>query len=232
MITLLSIILSVISLAQEPIVIMDTGLNNPGAYNLCPTGHYDFVANKAQVGKDPVNHGTTVATILKDIPNTCLIIFKVYDKNDSGYFSRLPAVFARLKETKAKYVNISIVGYGYDKKEYKALKELQSVKFYVAAGNDSKDLDVQCDVYPTCYSLPNIIPVSLKKSYANKGVIVKHYYPTEYKNRSGTSFAAPQQLRKDYEDKLTASKLNKYRQIGLQPKIPGGIGDDSQLFIY
>lgn len=155
--------------AKIPIAVVDTGIRVTKSIQpyLCKesvdlTGYGIY---------DVHGHGTNVAHILARYvsPKThCLYIIKWYHNAAAeqltttslkGIFKQgLMAVRAMqaIKESRARYVNMSLAGTLSHWKERMLMRDLlrDGVIFAVAAGNDGLDLSVQCDSFPACYGFP------------------------------------------------------------------------------
>lgn len=159
------LLLSTLSFAKEPIkvVIMDTGLDiKDNRFTLCENIIGLDFTNQGLM--DVMGHGTHIAGIIKKYAgdsNYCFIIMKYYSDIQTKD-ENLKAITSSLKMIKyihPDFVNFSGGGPNYEKKEYDLIKDMPNVKFVVAAGNENINLDEDCDYYPACYKLPNIIVV-------------------------------------------------------------------------
>lgn len=187
------------------VVILDTGLDVEDPkykFYLCKKGHEDFTGT----GLKPHNsHGTLVVdNFIKNAKgsNFCLIILKYFDEYETKRTS-LDYLLALEKATQLRpdIVNYSGGGNRYSSYENSLIEKNPQILFFVAAGNEGRNLDEQCAYYPACLGLPNIVVVGAlsgehKASYSNYGAIV-----TEWENGAvkdvdgdyvyGTSFATP-----------------------------------------
>jgi hypothetical protein len=153
---------------RDRIVVIDTGLNFFGLHSyLCEDGHLDLTG----FGMSDVNgHGTNIVGILVKKMNTktqCIQVIKwMHDFNQMIELAKKDIkaadnLFATALDQaikyKAKYVNMSLSGERFLAKEYKRLEYLTNsgTKVVVAAGNDSKNLDIKCGNYPACYYINN-----------------------------------------------------------------------------
>ncbi len=112
--------------------------------------------------EDNHGHGTHIVnTIVSNLKsdNYCIIIVKWFD----------PSIQAKTNETSIKAfeylysINIDIVNYSAggtmhsEYEDYVLAGLLESgVKIFVAAGNDSQNLDKKCNYYPACYRLQKL----------------------------------------------------------------------------
>jgi subtilisin family serine protease len=177
-------LLSVGSGTTARVVIIDTGLDveDPRFKDiLCKDVQaLDFTGEGVV---DKIGHGTHVAGIIKEYAkdsNYCLTIIKYYTEENSGK-QNLSNVIEALKWvhlTKPKIVNFSGGGETWDNDEYEYIKNTPETTFILAAGNKRHNLDEDCDYYPACNRLKNIIRVGSlqedgKRAYtSNFGKIV------------------------------------------------------------
>lgn len=171
------------------IAVIDTGANVPPAYSyyLCQDeSHLDLTGRGMQDAFNP-RHGTNIAGILAKRMNPrtqCLQIIKwVHDEEDMDRFNHLTIEQANsimskaLKQAlkyKAKYVNLSFGGKSQIPLEREGIILLLRSGAIVAsaAGNESTNLDNNCNYYPACYSIksPNFHIVGNQGSgYTNYG---------------------------------------------------------------
>lgn len=174
MINLIFILLTSISQAKTiKVAVIDTGLNFKNTkVKICDSGHADF---SGEGFKDILGHGTNVSNIINDIAkntNYCQIIIKYYTskntsiENGDQFFETLRYTIA----LKPDIIHLSVAGNYYNSKEIKLLKEAlnEGIKIVAAIGNDGKDLNKKCNVYPAC-SDKRIIKVGnlIKKGMRN-----------------------------------------------------------------
>jgi len=162
------------------IAVIDTGVNLKLASTyMCRDGNADLTGNGLS---DVHGHGTNIAGILAKKINTkthCLQIIKWFhtsNKNDKGFSKLMEDALDVAHKYKAKYINMSLSGDGHLPSEFAMMSILLSegIEIYVSAGNNSKDLDVNCNAFPACYRFnhPNFhvvgaydVPVSNKGSW-------------------------------------------------------------------
>lgn len=190
-ITLLAFLLASVSFAFEnkpvKVGVIDTGLdlNDPRfTKHLCKYGHIDFTGEGI---KDSNSHGTHVAGLIVNNAknaNYCLVIIKFFSEKLSGpeNLRRLILSLKEAKLQKIKIVNLSGGGYIFEELEYNALKENPSSLFFVAAGNENKNMDIPGNkYYPASYGFPNVFTVGsyskegVKSIFSNYGSIVKYW---------------------------------------------------------
>lgn len=176
---------------------------------LCKSGHWDVITHSDTIAA-PSLHGTIVASViataLKDV-DYCAMIFNVEQDNGKMDLLDLTDAFTKAHKAGAKAVNVSLVGpqHVYLEKAVIEYVTRKGMTMFVAAGNDSKDLDTACTSYPACYKLPNVKIIGAlspdetqKATYSNYGSVVNAWYPgsvrTKFGYAQGTSFAAPAAL--------------------------------------
>lgn len=178
------------------IALIDTGVNIQKEY-LCKGGHRDFTGRGL---KDVETHGSVIANIISksvDPKKHCFINIKwwhsKYIKNENYYYILKAAI-----DSGASLINMSLSGSFYSEVEEtlmrKALK--RGIIIVVAAGNEGKNLDANCNIYPACYDIKhkNYYVVGNKSRSSNHGVVVnmleKHKATFQGKLFKGTSFSA------------------------------------------
>lgn len=162
---------------RTKIAVIDTGVSKSQATKsyMCDNGVKNMTIYE---NSDFNGHGSHIAHIIGSRINAkkfCIVSYKVYHNRTTidVLYNTLKAL-KDIAKNSYKYVNISMSG-GYSALEFDYLEKLtkNGVKVSVAAGNDGKDLDKVCDVFPACYKKfmnDNYYVVSardLKKS--NKG---------------------------------------------------------------
>jgi hypothetical protein len=200
------------------VAIIDTGINTKLVYPyLCKDGHKDFT-NKGLF--DEMGHGTNIAGIISKKLNNkthCLQIIKwFHTEKASNNESLKNSVLGALKHAllyKAKYVNLSMSGSYHSVEEYELLKQLikSGAKIFVAAGNEAKNLSIDCSIYPACYEIhnSNFVVVGNYNAYSsNYGINVRWENGTNVEGfgivSSGTSqatavYLSKQLLKDSYE---------------------------------
>lgn len=149
--------------SRQKIFIIDTGIENVASIEhlLCENGLRDFTFKGI---RDNVGHGTNIANIIaKKIDNTkfCLVISKWFDSLDEDKTAQMihlvQAVMDAATEPNVKLVNLSIDGSGFSEEEHQAFTSLLNRKttIVVAAGNNSRNLSLDCSIYPACYRFPS-----------------------------------------------------------------------------
>lgn len=200
------------------IAIIDTGYDPSRAVfklKLCKTGHYDYLTKTSNVNFFH-EHGTRVADIiaekLKDV-EYCAIIYQMYTTTEKD------GPHAELKDEadainmatgeRVTAINLSFSGPDKAPEEIQALDwaTQSGVTIFIAAGNEHKNLNYKCDVYPACHKFNRMIVVGMQDYDEPK----KHDKDSNYGRRvdvwapgysfdkednfeHGTSFAAPRAL--------------------------------------
>lgn len=185
---LLLVSLPNITFGKNPVRIgvVDTGLDlNDVRFkkNLCKEDHKDFTGRGIE---DSHGHGTFIVGLIQKYAkntNYCLVIVKFYAESNPDAVNSYSLLMSLkyLKDKNIKIVNLSGGGNGFSYREHEVLSQNRHIKFFVAAGNDGKDLDKNCSYYPACYKLSNIFPVGnlnkdgTKASSSNYGSIIKNW---------------------------------------------------------
>lgn len=149
----------VVSAKQIHIVVLDTGYNENVDKDLkiCQGGVLDFTGKGME---DKLRHGMNILGILssrlKQI-DYCVYIFKVYDTDDNNKFIDYLYALTRIYFLPSiDIINYSSNGPFPDKStlEKVLIEGLidKNIKFITAAGNYSRNLDINCESYPACYS--------------------------------------------------------------------------------
>lgn len=144
------------------IAVLDSGFTK-GKYSdvkLCNEGHKDFTGTGLE---DTVGHGSHIANViadrLKDV-DYCIIIIKFLTKPQTlmGSIYRSTAAFHHAILVKADYINYSAGGTLEDPDERSMIAAAiyRNIKVFVAAGNESANLDKNCEFYPACYKIPGL----------------------------------------------------------------------------
>ncbi len=162
------------------VAIIDSGYDpmvGPGL-RLCLDGHYDYTKRSPEIGMDTNSnsHGTKIARIVAKYSggNYCLIIYKVFN-NLTGESSDIADAVHRAHINGARIINLSMNTWnknGVNEQERINLLVAgeYGVRIFVAAGNDSANLDKECLAYPACYKGVKMTVVGSSKDirYINK----------------------------------------------------------------
>jgi len=213
--------------AKYRIAILDSGFDPSRAtakLKLCKTGHWDYLTHTPNINYTDV-HGTEVASIiadkLKDV-DYCVIIYQIFNTGTRhvGLDAFIDAL-KKAKDEKLNAINMSFAGYENSDEELKLLNLVykSGAAIFVAAGNNGKNLDKVCDVFPACYSVKSLIVVGAldfenpknKAQTTNYGKKVNIYAPGYYVTNTGdlqfgTSYASPRAL-SSYIEYLDAHNL-------------------------
>jgi len=212
---------------QLRIAVIDSGFGfdvelNKKAFKMCKTGSYDFIANSPVIGDDENGHGTAVLSLIErtaQTKNVCYLVFKVFDASGFGTEDHVNRAIAGAIKAKANVINMSLSTFTHSHKT-KALIDSavkRNIKVFLAAGNKGKNLNTNCNSYPSCYNIKNanLIRVGALDEdadvakYSNKGVLISVYkYGRTMQGSRGTSFAAPRAAG-DYVKSLNLDKGNK-----------------------
>jgi subtilisin family serine protease len=180
------------------VAVIDTGM--PPEYlvsnYLCNMPHYDVTGTGIV---DRHGHGTNVAGIIAKQLNTkthCLLIIKWWDTEltMNSAMKQLNAVkgyLAVINEIRPKYINMSLSGNTFISYEFNTLSKLikAGTIVVVAAGNDGRNLNDKCDVFPACYNMKSSnfhVVGSWNKlldkvdEFSNTGKVVTNYRPGTY----------------------------------------------------
>ena len=219
--TLITLMISV-SYANDAfktkVAVIDTGFSGLYATSktkkaLCKSGHYDFTLNEPVLGYDQIGHGSFVSSLIVENAkrnDICILIYKV--SAYAGEKTRLQIAKALVYAYKkgAKVTNISMGDSTFNHIENQTFKAVaqRGMKIFVAAGNDSKNMNHMCNIYPGCYTSKNIFTVGstdrsgLIETYSNKGSKVQIYeYGTIMNVGRGTSFATPRAVARYLREK-------------------------------
>jgi subtilisin family serine protease len=146
------------------VAVIDTGLDqdDPRFKSvLCKSGHKNFI-NGSTKTNDNHGHGTHIAGLIKKFAGDkgyCLVILKYFDAVSDGgntLYREIQAI-KWAHHIGADIVNFSGGGKNFEAIEYHAVKNAKNTMFFVAAGNQGKDISKEQDkFYPASYQLPNI----------------------------------------------------------------------------
>jgi len=190
------------------VAFIDNGAKTTLSVPLCQDGHYDFVAGKPGVGSSLHYHGSMVMMAAFEYIHkkdaVCFIVYKVYGPGPVA--TRIAKALDMAVESGVKYVNISLEGLNFKSyKEKAALKRAfdNKVHVFMAAGNESLNLNQECRSFPSCYyplknKYKHVVGAYDKYNnrahYSNYGSIVTDWQLGDFKNDMGTSYASPRAL--------------------------------------
>lgn len=201
---LIASILTYSSEAKIPIIpkkfikvaVIDTGINLNVKVPLCETGHKSFVPNEGL--EDNIGHGSNISGLIDENAHSdayCQIIIKYYSSDGEENLNASAEAFQYALTLNVDIINYSSGGYGTSVLEHtsiqKALKK--GITVVVAAGNDGKNLDKECDVYPACYPEKDIVVVGNVSKYSNYGKIVDLYVNGNNKHSGGYTMSGTSQ---------------------------------------
>jgi subtilisin family serine protease len=200
-------------LPRYKIAIIDSGYDPTRATAplvTCKTGHYDYFTKTANLAFQG-EHGTRVASIvankLKEV-DYCVVVYQVstipnapLPMNSNDLADAINLAIAEQVDA----INISAGGVGTQSSiERAALVTAANlgISVFVAAGNNSQNLDKDCNYYPACYKIKGVIVVGAQDyddpkqpaNYSNYGKIVDLWGPGYYQEYRGTSYATPRAL--------------------------------------
>lgn len=158
---------------QLRVAILDTGLDLTDKRFesvLCKEGHKDFTGEGIQ---DDIGHGTHVAGLIKQYAKNsdyCLIIIKNYgDKTGPVSIQTNNDIYQYMSGLNLDVVNYSGGGPQFIKSEYLFMKKMVFTRFFVAVGNEGKDIR-KVPYYPASYNFSNIVKVGNVTEYGEKAI--------------------------------------------------------------
>ncbi len=176
------------------VAIIDTGINLQKFRGpLCQGLSRDFTGTGLQ---DDNGHGTMMAQIVADEAGPasyCLIIVKYYGGSNMVNYIKALQYVASLD---VDFVNLSLAGTTPSTQETALLRNMlnRGVQIVTVAGNEGRNLDTECNVYPACSDFRLTVVGSHNSGSSNTGHIVDLNGPgvwlTEKGEERGTSIAA------------------------------------------
>lgn len=192
---------------ETRVAIIDTGVNESKiSAKICGNTHFTTVSTEDKT--DYNGHGTEVANVIAKSVNSdvkfCIIPYKIFDRNKKSIESAILKSIQSAIEQKADIINLSLIQDYFSTKESEVFKKALDLGIIIvaAAGNNSKNLDKKCNVYPVCYD-NRILVVGFEDKRSNFGKVVDYifngnaidsYTYDKFGNKvlqSGSSFAAP-----------------------------------------
>jgi hypothetical protein len=178
------------------VAIIDTGISDIGTTHLCATGHKDFTGSGSIVDRHRFKHGSNIAAIIEEEAgpgNWCMVILKAY-----GGPAGMEAYLKALKYVEAQkfpITNISMSGLEPDATETAVLKRMLDAGqvIVVAAGNDSLDLNLNCNSYPACVDKRLLVVSDMGLKTANKGGPVDLYVSGRHVKGAGVTLSGTSQ---------------------------------------
>lgn len=190
--------LSLMSVAQIKVAVIDTGLDYKLARDIpiCKSGH---IGNF----RDDWNpkHGTNVSGLINNHAKKthyCQVILQVFDKKRKNNISHVVNAIKQSIKLKVDVINMSFGSIGFDQDEQKAVISAlnNGITVVAASGNESMKLtNTNCFYFPACYD-KRIIVVGGNSSKANYGEEIIDYTENSLDQEaygislSGTSQAA------------------------------------------
>jgi Subtilase family len=159
------------------VAVLDTGYNKgPEQVKFCEHGLRDYTGTGIYDGNKS-KHGSNVTGIISNLAQNadhCLIMFKVFNDstlNVDGYLNALREI---LNDPSISLLNISMAGPARLQQEEVLLKKLldSGRQIVVAAGNEGRDLNKNCNVYPACANDRLIVVGNSGSSTTNLGRII------------------------------------------------------------
>lgn len=183
---ILSLLLACTSVFAEDrikVAIVDTGISKTQATSeaACKSGHQTFVGRGIY---DNHGHGTNIFSIIAEGINTkthCIVSYKFWYPEISGEASTIAtinALRAVRKDLDIRYLNLSLGGPLPDLQEKQIIESLlvRGVTVVAAAGNESNNLDRNCNYFPACYrqefKYENFRVVEAMGKFSNYGSVV------------------------------------------------------------
>jgi hypothetical protein len=200
--------------------IIDTGISKQQSISkiLCKGGRKSMARMN---GIDYNSHGTNIFSLVSsglDSKKVCIVSYQISLLDKNGADSYIAALNAAHHDG-VKFLNISMRGFQPDPQERFLLAVLlyNKTTIIVAAGNENRDLDKTCDVYPPCYNLDNKrfhVVGSNNGNFTNYGSIV-----TDWEDgvnlgipvKSGTSQATAVKTNKIIKESLKTWYNNRRR---------------------
>lgn len=208
-----ALLIGVVHADTVKIAIIDSGYHANVAspkLKLCPKGHFDFTVNKPGIhlteNKSGQNHGTNIANIIAEQLQSvdyCVVVYQVLSRSGNIETVHVMNALAFAKDQGVQVASLSMAGRETSISEREAFKRFTSTgaMLFAAAGNDEKNLDYACDVFPACYDVPNLKIVGALDpktnkvaTYSNRGSKVHLWFPGNYQKENGTSYAVPRAL--------------------------------------
>lgn len=192
----IAVVITVLLVSKGPdrkkILLLDGGVNPSPLLRpfLCRDGHKSFLpGDQSNPLEDVIGHGTMIATVISEYINPkthCLVIYRTFAK-EGGAIATKAYMHGLLDSRDHKYevIVIAMEDEGYYLDEIKVFKELtENSRIFIATGNDTKDLDKKCDVYPACLATQinskNFRVVGDEKGEFNLGKLINEREPSEY----------------------------------------------------
>lgn len=196
---LLLVIIFLVSLAEAKtlrVAVIDTGYSGQTT-RLCADGQFDFVFDSPTVGKDRVGHGTKVINAIERYAGKsayCILAYRVF--GDESFLPPVAVAVNYAVAHGATVINLSLEGPTASLEETTAISLAlkRGVTVLVAAGNEGKNLDINCNVYPACYHLKGLQVIgswaNVKRAkHGNTGKIITQHEDYCFEGTCGTSLS-------------------------------------------
>lgn len=179
------------------IAVIDSGLDDMHNIKLCPNGLKDFT--KTNLMSEFSSHGNNISHLIADgLSNEkyCLYHLKAMTElKPNGMYSIVDA-FKFAIDAKVDIINYSAAGLVFSQSERDVIKAALDAGIIVvnAVGNNAKNLDKSCDIYPACYNLGKLIVVgNTGGNSTNYGRIVKVWINGNNKTAGGVTASGSSQ---------------------------------------
>lgn len=205
----------VASTPQIKVAVIDTGLETKymDQVPLCESGHKDFTKEGLT---DTHGHGTNVVGLIvknSNISGYCVVLIKAYGFKNKTEVQYMREAIEYADKIGANVLNISGGGLGFSKLEYEAIKRLldRGATIVAAAGNESLDLDKECNYYPACYD-KRIYVVGSMSEDSNHGKIVDIKIDGAKKTAFGKTFSGTSQSTAQFTGLMLNIALSKKKK--------------------
>lgn len=178
----------IVKLESRKVIVMvdsDVDLSMINTKLLCKNG----ILSATKFPNSHTAHGTNVYNLIAKNLNSethCIQPIVFLNSDNHSYCNNASVSYALMvaTELKPKFVNLSLEGalpFDFELQQIKNLLHIGST-ISVAAGNEIKNLDKQCNVFPACYAdvLKNEnfhVVGAVEENVGNTGKIVQHFEP-------------------------------------------------------
>jgi subtilisin family serine protease len=172
------LVLGSLSAGAKPLVVavIDTGIDK-NIPHLCKSGHKTFIKpTPFDSSSDPVKnynplvdnhgHGSNIAGLINRNAGDgdyCILSLQYYKNTGAGFgnLTRLREAIRYAIDVGVDFINYSGGGGDSNEAEHQLIVEAlnKGITVVVAAGNESSDLDKECDYYPACYNDKRLVVV-------------------------------------------------------------------------
>jgi len=191
------LLLPVLSFAKQiRVVVMDSGYYlKANTFKSCDNGIYDRNITQDKTMEDELPHGQNIVHIIaKDVEKVdyCIIFIKVFSNQFPFDYIKYKEMLLYIYDLKPDIVNMSIQGTYVDAIEIALMNHIlkQGIIVVASAGNFSKNLDKNCNIYPACVDrriqvVGSINPKGKRSKFSNYGKYVKFWEMGEYITAGG-----------------------------------------------